>query len=124
MAPEVDPHRLVPLVLGHVGDRPVAQDRRVVDEHVEATERVERGPDELAPALPVGAVVAGRHRLTAGIAEAGSHDLGGVGVVPAPVVAHPEVVHHDARTFGREELGVGPPDAAGGAGDDRDAAFE
>ena len=80
VALEVDVDDRVPLGLGHVGDHAVAQDARVVDEHVQLAERVDRGLDQALAALPVGAAVGVRHRLAAHRLDLLDHLLRGTGV--------------------------------------------
>ena len=53
----VDAHDHVPLVLGEIHQHPVAEDPGVVDQHVEATELLDRLRDQPGGALPVADVV-------------------------------------------------------------------
>ena len=66
MSFEVDGDHAVPFLLRHVDEHPVAEDPGVVDEDVEAPERVDCGLDELAGLREVGDVRAVRDRFTAG----------------------------------------------------------
>ena len=124
VALQVDVDDRVPLRLGHVGDHPVAEDARVVDEHVQLAERVDRGLDQALAALPVGAAVGVRHRLAAHRLDLLDHLLRGTRVGPRPVLRTAEVVDHDLGALTREEERVLAPDPATGAGDDRDSPFQ
>ena len=66
VALEVDGDHRVPLLLGHVHEHAVAEDPGVVDEDVEAPERVDRLLHHLARLREVGDVRAVRDRLAAG----------------------------------------------------------
>ena len=70
---EVNGDDVVPFGLGHVHDRAVAQDPRIVDHHVEAAVGVDRRSDETLRSGPVCDVVGVRDRLAAGVADLADH---------------------------------------------------
>ncbi len=114
----------VPFGLGHVDEHPVTQDAGIVHQDVEIAERFDRGVDEALCTLPVGDVVGVDDRLAAEGLDLCDDLLGRRLVRTVAVVGATEVVDHDARAFAREEQSVFAPDAASGAGDDRDSAIE
>ena len=123
MAFEVHADDGIPFLLARGEHHPIAEEPRVVHEHVEATEGVDRGVDEAVGAVPVGDVVGVRDRLTAGGDDLVDHLLRGAAVGAGSVTCHAEVVHDDAGALAGEGQGVLAPDAAGGAGDDDDPSF-
>ena len=124
MALQVDVDDRVPLGLVHVEAHLVAEDARVVDEHVEAAERVDGLLHHALGARP------GRDAVVVRLGAAARRDdlvddlLRGrrVGAVAAGAAA--EVVDDDRGALGREQQRVTAADAAPGAGDDRDLAVE
>src|SRR5262249_13097543 len=64
-AAQVHADDVVPFVRAHVHEHPVAQDARVVDEHVQITEVFDGGLDQSTGAVEAGAVVAVGDRLAA-----------------------------------------------------------
>ena len=121
---EVDLDDRVPVVLVHVEDHPVAQDARVVHEHVEAAEGVDRLLHHVARAVEIGDVV----EVGDGLAATRPDDLGNflgrpaVGAFAASRAA--EVVHDDARARGGEVQGVAAAHAVARPGDDGDLAVQ
>jgi hypothetical protein len=116
-------HR-VPLGLGHVDDHPVAQDARVVHEHVQVAERVDGLAHEPLGTVPVGHVVAVDDRLSPGRDDVGHRLLGRSRIGTLAVRVAAQVVDDDLGTFGREQQRVLAPQAPTGTGDDRDASVE
>ena len=114
----------IPLRLGHVDHHPVAQDARVVDQHVQVAERFDGLVDHALRALPVGdAVAVGdclathgldlRHNLACG-ALVGARAVGGAA----------EVVDHDFRPFRCHQQGMLAADAPAGASDQDDTSVK
>ena len=120
MALEVDGDDGVPLVLGHVHEHPVAQDPGVVDEDVEASEVIERLPDEPRGAGEVGDVLAVRGRLAALCLDLVDDLLRGGVVVPLAGERGAEIVDDDLRACLGERERVCAADPSPGARDDRD----
>ena len=114
VALQVDVDDVVPLLLRHRHEHAVAQDAGVVDQHVEVAEGVDRGADQRLAAVPARDVVVRRDGLAAG----GADLLGGL------LRDLAEVVDDDLGALGREQARVLAPEAAAGAGDDRDPAVE
>ena len=107
-AAHVDRHQLIPLGRRDVPEGPHRQrreDRRVVDEDVDAAELVERRGGERIAARFVGDV--GAHEMAVHLAR---HRLALVGV---------ELGDHDPGALLGEALRVGAAEALAGAGDDR-----
>jgi hypothetical protein len=106
-------HDRLPVVLGHLEQQVVAQHAGVVDQHggapSSATDPLGRGRD----LGRVGDVGADGERGAAGVVDAG--DGAGAGALV-------QVHHGDRHAVGGELAGGGFTDAAGGSGDDRDAA--
>ena len=124
VALEVDADHRVELVLGHVEAHLVAQDPRVADEHVEATEQLDRLVHHALGAGPARAVVVVGDSVTAGRGDLVDNLLRG-GLVGAFTGARStEVVDHDLRAFAREQERLGTADTPAGPGDDRDLAVE
>ena len=116
----------VELLFAGVGHHPVADDAGVVHQHIETTEGLDRGLDQvlrawfqsamsdpLATASPPAAVISSTTRC-AGAAAAGGRS----------VQTDTDVVDHDARTLGGEGQRVRATDAAARSGDDDDSAVD
>ena len=123
VALEVHADHRVPLLLARREDHAVAQEAGVVDEHVEAAERVDRGVHQAAGALPVGDVVGVGDGLAARRDDLVDEELRGRAVGTGSLARDAEVVHDDARAFTREQACVLAADAAPGAGHDHDPPF-
>ena len=115
---------IVPLGLAHVDEHPVAEDPGVVDEDVQVAEGVDGRVDQLLGPLPVGDVVAVRHRLATPGRDLGDDFVGRAVVRAGAVVGAATVVDDDLGSFGGEQKGVLATDAAPGSRDDRDASLE
>ena len=111
----------VPVLLRHLRERDIAEDAGVVDDDVDAAERVDRGLDDLVAVLD--RVVVG-DRLAAGGLDLLDHLVGGRRALALAVDAAAEVVDHDARAARREQESVGPTEAVAGTGHDGDAIVE
>ena len=120
---EVDLDDRVPLLLGHVHEHAVAQDAGVVDEHVEAAERLDGGVDEALGALPVGDVVAVGDGLAAHRLDLVDDVLRRAGRLTRAVHLAAEVVHHDLGPVRRQHQRVLAADAPARAGHDRDSSL-
>ena len=124
MALQVHVDDRIPLGLVHVEAHLVAQDARVVDEHVEATERVDGLLHHLLGARPRGDAVVVRGGAAARGGDLVDDLLRRCRVGAVAVGASAEVVDDDRRAFGGEQQRVTTADAAPGAGDDGDLAVE
>ncbi len=109
--------REVPLLLGDAPEIGVASRGRVVHEHVDVTERVERVLHDRRGAVPRGRRGVG-DRGAAGGLDLGD-DAGRVGTG-----ATAGVVHEHRRALGGEQARVLAADAAARASDDHDLAVE
>ena len=114
----------VEFLLGHVEAHLVAEDPGVADEHVEATEGLDRLVDHPLGAAPARAVVVVRGRVATGRLDLVDDLLCRRLVGPLTCSRAAEVVHDDLRALLREEQRLGAPDAAAGAGDHGDLAVE
>ena len=128
-APQLGVDHRVELRLGEFGERRHAHLTRVVDHHVDGSERVECGLHDGGTTIRSGDGVVVGDRLTAGADDLRHHRVGrrrnrGVGHAVGVADAHPEVVDHDARTAGREQECIFPSEVSAGAGDDHDLAVE
>ena len=92
----------VPLFLARREQHAVAHEAGVVDEHVEAAERVDRGLHEPLRAVPVGDVVGVRDRLAAERVDLVDDVLRGPALAAGAVARDAEVVHDDARALACE----------------------
>ena len=108
----------VPLLLGHVGQHPVAQDAGVVDQHVEVAEGLDRGVDQALRAFPGRDVVAVGDRLATHAADLLDHLLGRTEIAAGAVHVAAEVVDHDLAPWLGQAQRVLAADAPAGAGDD------
>ena len=105
------PLEVLEALVGHV---PVAVERGVVHEDVDAPEAVDGGARARGGGVGVGDVAVDElHRAELRELE---HGRGGARVV--------DVGDHDGRALPQEALGVGPADAAAPAGDDGDTVLE
>ena len=105
-------------------EHPVAQDAGVVDEDVEAPERVDGGLHHLACLREVCDVGAVRDRLAAGCLDLLDDLLRGGEVVPLAGERAAEIVDDELGARLRERERVAAPDPAPGAGDDCDLPRE
>ena len=103
MALEVHVDDGVPLGLVHVETHLVAQDSGVVDEDIEATERVDCLRDEGLSTTPGRDVVVVRSCLSAGARDLVDHLLRGSLVRTFTSGLTAEIVDDDCRAFRREE---------------------
>ena len=114
----------IPLILGHIDERSVAQDASIVYEDVEVPEGIYRRADKTTAAVPIGHIVTVADGLAAPLANV-RHDLLDRGEIGAGhVAASAEVVYDDLGALCREEDGMLPPDAPACAGNDRDAPVQ
>ena len=120
---EVHADYRIPLFFARGEEHAVADEARVVDQHVELTEGVDRGLHEAVRALPVGDVVGVRDGFAAERVDLVDDVLCGSGATPAAVERDAEVVHDDSCALAGESECVLAADAAPGARDDDDAAL-
>ena len=113
----------IPLRLAHVREHAVAEDASVVDEDVEATERIDGGLDEAFGSVPIADVVAVGDRLPTHGLDLGDDIVRGALIVALAVHRPAEVVDHDLGAVVGEEQCVLAPDASARPRDDRDAAL-
>ena len=123
MPAQVDVHGRVPFLQRGRNEHPVAHDPGIVDHHVEVTEGFQRGIDDPLGRVPVGDVLVVGDRLAPGGADFLYHGIGGRGVAPFAVQRGADVVDHHVGPFRAKGQGIGPAQAAGGAGDDDGASF-
>ena len=90
VALEVHPDHRVPLVLGRVDEHPVAHEAGVVDQHVEAAERLDRLRDHRLGVLEVGHVGTVRDRPAAHRLDLGDHLVGGLSRAFSPASETPK----------------------------------
>ncbi len=124
VALQVDGDDVVPLLLRHVHQHPVAQDAGVVHEDVEIAERLDGRIDQPLTALPIGDAVAVGDGFPAHRLDLLGHRFGGRLVVATAVGGTPEVVHDHLRAFSGEQQRMLAANATSRAGDDGDPAFE
>ena len=117
-------HDDVPEVFGGVRERLVAQDPRVVDEDVDALERVERALQDVLAALDRGDVVVVGRRLAARRADLLDHVVGHPVALPRAVARAAEIVHEHRCALARERERVLASDAAARSRHDRHLAVE
>ena len=123
MAEHVHPQNGLPLVLLGVHEHAVPDDPRVVDHHVEPTERLDRELHHLARGIPVRDVVGRHHGLAAERCDLRNHlRCWGVGRIGS-VLCDTEVVHHDPGALSGELQRVRPSEAAACAGHDHDTSL-
>ena len=115
VALQVDADDVVPLLLRHREDHPVAQDAGVVHEHVELAEGVDGLLHHGAGLLEVGDVGAVHHGLAAHRLDLGDHLVGRARVGAAAVGLGAEVVDDHRRALAGQHQRVLAPDAAAGA---------
>ena len=108
------PNDGVPLLGADREDHPVAQDTRVVDEHVDVVVRLDRPLHETGREVPVADVTGDADRLAAGRDDLCRNRLGCVA----------DVVDDNLGTGSPERERFGPAQADTGTRDDGDAAFE
>ena len=123
-AAQVDAYGHVPVVVGHVHHRLVAQDAGVVDQRMQVPERFDCGGDETFRTVRAGHVVSVGHRHPAGGHDLVDELLGRPCVVAASVGAAPQVVDDELRAVGGEEHGVLAADAPARTRDDHGAALQ
>ena len=102
---------LVELVVGHLEQRPVAHAPGVVDQHVEAAERAERGADRAAGELRVAHIARHGDRVGQLVGELAQRRLAARG-------------DHEPRTGRGQRAGVGGAEPGRRAGDHDHAAVE
>ena len=119
-AAQVDLDHGVPLVDRHVDQHAVAQDARVVDEHVDRPVGVDGRLDQAARALVVRDVVAVGHGLAAHAADLVDHLAGRTVRGAGPVHLRAQVVDDELGALVGELERVLPPDASACPGDDDD----
>ena len=115
VAAEVDADHGVPVVLGHLGDRPVAEDARVVDQGVQAAELADGRGDER-----VGHVGVGHITVDGDSPAPGGDDLLDDGLAHGLVVLR----HHHGGALVRALQRLAAADATARAGDDHDLVVE
>ena len=120
---QVDRDHCVPLRFLHAGDKRIAQDSRVVDQDVEATELVDRLLHNAFRAAPGGDVLGVDDGGAAGRFNLFGYLVRRPGVGALAFVAAAEVIDDDLGPFFGEQQRVFAPDAAARAGDDRNPAF-
>src|ERR1700744_3278185 len=121
---QVDRYHRVPLRFLHAGDKRIAQDSRVIDQDVEATELVDRLSHNTFRTTPGGDVLGVDDGGAAGGGDLSGHLVGWPGVGALAFVAAAEVVDDDLGPFFGEQQCVFATDAAARAGDDRHSAFQ
>ena len=121
---QVGLHHGVEVLLRHVPDHVDAGVSRVVDQAVDAPERVDGGPDDVPGTLHRCDGVVGRRGLAALSADERRRLVGHGGAAARAARRRAEVVDHDLRALGGHEQGDGASDAAAGAGDHRDLAVQ
>src|SRR5581483_3507574 len=123
-APEVDRHDRVPEFGCHLGEALVPDDPGVVHDNVDATEGVESRLHDGGGAIVGADGVGVRDGFAAGGDDFVDHLLGWSSRSAVPVHRSAEVVDDDFGAAGREEQRVLAAEAAAGAGDHGDSAFE
>ena len=112
------------LFVGQLPERVVAEDPRVVDDHIEPAERGRRDVDDRLATLGGGDAVVRRHRPPAGRQDLGDHPVGALVGASGAVDRDAEVVHHHRRTPACELERVRPAEPVGRAGDQHDPSVE
>ena len=113
-----------PVRPAHLVEDDVAQNAGVVDQDVDAAEGVERGLDDQVGVLRLGDGERRCDCFAAGLLDGRDRSCAGLSSVPAPCRLAPMSQTTTRAPFGREHLGDGAADAAPGAGDDGDLAFD
>ena len=121
---QVDVENCVHLIEGHVGERLVPEDPRVVDHDVDRPEGIQCGLDDALAALTSGNRVVIGHRFPARSRDLLHHQVGGGMRSPAAVDGATEVVDHDHGPSSPQLQGVLPPQATSGSGDHRHPPVE
>ncbi len=109
---EVNANHLVPVVFGEIHQYAVAQDTRVVHQHVQIAEGFERAVHEIGRAVPGGHVVVIGDRLGAHGRELRDDLFGRARFEGRAVQSPAEVVDDHLGPFGGEEQSVLAADAA------------
>jgi len=117
-------HHLIPLLLAHVEDHPVAEDAGVVHEDIDAAELIDGGLDDVLAAVHRGDRVVVGDGFVAFRHDLGDDLIGGAVVVARAVRVDASVVDDDLRAFFRHQESDATPDAAAGAGDYGDFVSE
>ena len=102
----------------------VAQDAGVVDQHVEATERVDRGADDVLGAVEVGDAVVVGDGLAAALVDDLDDLVGGALVGALAAHRSTEIVHHDLGAVVGEHDRFAASDTVARTGDDGHLAVE
>src|SRR5690606_30864827 len=114
----------VPLLLGHVREHAVTEDAGVVDEHVQAAERLDGLVHHALGTLPVADVVAVHDGLAAHAADLLDDLAGGARTAAGAVHLRTQVVDDDLGALLGHHQRVLTADATTSAGDDDDASVE
>jgi hypothetical protein len=107
-AGEVDRQHLVPAVVGHLGDRAVGRDARVVDENVEPPVLLDDLGDRAPAVIARGDVTLVQRHLDA-LADVPGAEFFGEGLGPGQVAS---LAGRDRRTLARQALADRGADAA------------
>src|SRR5688572_31082930 len=108
----------IPFLHARADEHPVADEARVVYQHIEPAEGVDGRLHQAPGALPVGDVIAVRYGLTARRADLVDHGLRDRGIAPFTGECGAEIVDDDLRALPRKRERIGPPQPAARAGDD------
>ena len=123
-AVQVDIDDIRPIRPAHAMKNAVAQDAGIVHQNIDAAEGVERRLHDLVAVSRIADRQRRGDRLTAGCLDLVNHRMRRAGVGAGAFQARADVADHDARTFVRHQERNAAPDAASGAGDDRDFAVD
>ncbi len=114
----------VPIRFARLGEGLVTQDAGIVDEDIGAAEMLDGVVEHRLPALKRRDVGAVGDRAAAVGLDRVHHLLRHRGVGAGAIARTAEIVDHDGGALAREQLGVGLPQAAARAGDQRHLAVK
>ena len=124
MTLQVNADHRIPVVLRHVEAHAIAQDARVVDEHVELTVRFDGLSDQALRSRPRGDVVVVGRRDSAFRFDLVDDGLRRSPRVSGPVELSAEIVDDDLGSLGRHHQRVRTTETAARTGHDRYLAVE
>ena len=107
-----------PVRPAHLVEDDVAQDAGIVDQDIDAAERVDRGLDDLIGVLRFGDGERGGDGLPAGLFDGRDRLLRRTGIEAGALQTGADIADHHARAFPRQQFGDGATDPAPRPGDD------
>ncbi len=124
MALQMHTNDRIPLFLAHVGERPIAQNPRIVDENIELAEIFNGARDHVPSLRPVGHIVAACQRVLSECTDLVDNMVGRGRIPASPVEIAAHVVDQDPGAMPRQGDGMGAAKPAACTRHDRDPALE